>query len=170
MGFCNSFETRFSHTVLSAHLKCASRWFSYIHRDVQTSPLSILEHFHHPDEGPHTRELLLLTPPGRRPVSWPHSRKTLIYTHFCILDISCKQTHTRCGPLCPTLLIEDHVFKAHPRCDLSQCFVPSHGRGTSHCMGGPRSVSVICWWTCVCFPPPALVGSAAGTVCGQVSL
>ena len=31
-------------------LKCTIRWFQYVHRVVQPSPLSVLEDFHHPEE------------------------------------------------------------------------------------------------------------------------
>ena len=62
-----SFQWIFSTDFKFTLLKCTIHWFQYIHRVLQPSPLSVLEHFPHPEKRLYTHYQSLSSPNSPAP-------------------------------------------------------------------------------------------------------
>ena len=91
-----------------------------MHRAVQPSPQSILEHFHHPIKKAYAHQQsfpIFLLPSPRQ-----------LWIYFLSIDlptlvISCKWNHTVCDPLRLTSFTWHNVLKVHPCCNIGRFFI-----------------------------------------------
>ena len=104
--------------------KCVIQWLYYIHRVVQPSPQSILEHFDHPRRKP----VPMSSDPPSLPPAPDHQGPTL-----CVCGSACSarfppvESHRVC-PSVSAPLTERRVLRVRLRGSECQGFSPLHGR------------------------------------------